>query len=417
MIVSVIGLGYIGLPTAALIASHGIKVNGIDVNPKIVNTINRGQIHIVEPDLDKLVQSSVQNGNLSASIHAEKADIFIIAVPTPFKDNHKPDLSYIESAAKSIAPFLENGNLVILESTSPVGATEKIREWIREVRPNLLFPEGDNNILSDVSIAYCPERVLPGNILHELVQNDRIIGGLSKACAKKALEFYKIFVKANCLVTDSRTAELSKLVENSSRDVNIAFANELSLICDKLEINVWELINLANHHPRVNILQPGPGVGGHCIAVDPWFIVDSAPNEAKIIKLARLVNDQKPNFVLQKVQQAVLNTSKDISKISIACLGLSFKPDIDDLRESPALEITKKIVNMGFEKQYIVEPNIEGLPAELKTKSSELVELQKAIVLSDILLLLVDHTSFKKMNLGLLSGKQIVDTRGTWSEK
>ena len=417
MIVSVIGLGYIGLPTAALIASHGIKVNGIDVNPKIVNTINKGQIHIVEPDLDKLVQSSVQNGNLSASIHAEKADIFIIAVPTPFKDNHKPDLSYIESAAKSIAPFLENGNLVILESTSPVGATEKIREWIREVRPNLLFPEGDNNILSDVSIAYCPERVLPGNILHELVQNDRIIGGLSKTCAKKALEFYKIFVKANCLVTDSRTAELSKLVENSSRDVNIAFANELSLICDKLEINVWELINLANHHPRVNILQPGPGVGGHCIAVDPWFIVDSAPNEAKIIKLARLVNDQKPNFVLQKVQQAVLNTSKDISKISIACLGLSFKPDIDDLRESPALEITKKIVNMGFEKQYIVEPNIEGLPAELKTKSSELVELQKAIVLSDILLLLVDHTSFKKMNLGLLSGKQIVDTRGTWSEK
>ena len=417
MIVSVIGLGYIGLPTAALIASHGIKVNGIDVNPKIVNTINKGQIHIVEPDLDKLVQSSVQNGNLSASIHAEKADIFIIAVPTPFKDNHKPDLSYIESAAKSIAPFLENGNLVILESTSPVGTTEKIREWIREVRPNLLFPEGDNNILSDVSIAYCPERVLPGNILHELVQNDRIIGGLSKACAKKALEFYKIFVKADCLVTDSRTAELSKLVENSSRDVNIAFANELSLICDKLEINVWELINLANHHPRVNILQPGPGVGGHCIAVDPWFIVDSAPNEAKIIKLARLVNDQKPNFVLQKVQQAVLNTSKDISKISIACLGLSFKPDIDDLRESPALEITKKIVNMGFEKQYIVEPNIEGLPAELKTKSSELVELQKAIVSSDILLLLVDHASFKKMNLGLLSGKQIVDTRGTWSEK
>ena len=417
MIVSVIGLGYIGLPTAALIASHGIKVNGIDVNPKIVNTINRGQIHIVEPDLDKLVQSSVQNGNLSASIHVEKADIFIIAVPTPFKDNHKPDLSYIESAAKSIAPFLENGNLVILESTSPVGTTEKIREWIREVRPNLLFPEGDNNILSDVSIAYCPERVLPGNILYELVQNDRIIGGLSRTCAKKALEFYKIFVKANCLVTDSRTAELSKLVENSSRDVNIAFANELSLICDKLEISVWELINLANHHPRVNILQPGPGVGGHCIAVDPWFIVDSAPNEAKIIKLARLVNDQKPNFVLQKVQQAVLNTSKDISKISIACLGLSFKPDIDDLRESPALEITKKIVNMGFEKQYIVEPNIEGLPAELKTKSSELVELQKAIVLSDILLLLVDHTSFKKMNLGLLSGKQIVDTRGIWSDK
>jgi UDP-N-acetyl-D-mannosaminuronic acid dehydrogenase len=415
--VSVIGLGYIGLPTAALIASYGIKVNGVDVNSKIINKINKGKIHIVEPDLDKLVQSSVENGNLSASIKVEKADVFIIAVPTPFKDNHIPDLSYIESAAKSIAPFLESGSLVILESTSPVGTTEKIRDWIRELQPNFCFPGDDNDILSDVSIAYCPERVLPGNILYELVQNDRIIGGLSKACAKKALEFYKIFVKADCLVTDSRTAELSKLVENSSRDVNIAFANELSLICDKLNINVWELINLANHHPRVNILQPGPGVGGHCIAVDPWFIVDSAPIESKIIKLARLVNDQKPDFVLEKVQQATLNISREISKISIACLGLSFKPDIDDLRESPALEITKKIANMGFKKLYVVEPNIADLPAELKTNSSELVELQKAIASSDILLLLVDHTPFKKMNLGLLSGKQIVDTRGTWSNK
>ena len=417
MQVSVIGLGYIGLPTAALIASHGIKVNGVDVNSKIVSTINKGKIHIVEPDLDKLVQSSVEEGNLSASMQVEKADVFIIAVPTPFKDNHKPDLSYIEFAAKSIAPFLESGNLVILESTSPVGTTEKIREWIRELQPNFCFPENDNDIPTDVSIAYCPERVLPGNILYELVQNDRIIGGLSKACSKKALDFYKIFVQADCLVTDSRTAELSKLVENSSRDVNIAFANELSLICDKLDINVWELITLANHHPRVNILQPGPGVGGHCIAVDPWFIVDSAPIESKIIKLARLVNDQKPEFVLEKVQQATLNINREISKIRIACLGLSFKPDIDDLRERPALEITKKIANMGFEKLYIVEPNITDLPDELKISSSELVELKRAIASSDILLLLVDHTSFKKMNLGLLSGKQIVDTKGAWSKK
>ena len=417
MQVSVIGLGYIGLPTAALIASHGIKVTGVDVDSKIVNTINQGKIHIVEPGLGKLVQSSVNAGNLFASIQAVKADVFIIAVPTPFKDKNKPDLSFIRSAAESIAPFIESGNLVILESTSPVGTTEKIKEWIKEVQKKSSDSCRDKNMIGDVAIAYCPERVLPGNILHELVQNDRIIGGLSKACAKKAVEFYKIFVKADCLVTDSRTAELSKLVENSFRDVNIAFANELSLISDKLGVNVWELINLANHHPRVNILQPGPGVGGHCIAVDPWFIVDSAPNEAKLIKLARLINDQKPNFVLQKVHQAVINTKKDISKISIACLGLSFKPDIDDLRESPSLEITKKIAAMGFKKQYIVEPNIIDLPLELKTSLSELVDLQKAIVSSDILLLLVDHTPFKKMNLELLSGKQIVDTRGAWSEK
>jgi len=351
MLVSVIGLGYIGLPTAALIASRGIKVSGVDLNPDIVKTINRGKIHIVEPDLDQLVKNSVLSGNLRAKTIADKADVFIISVPTPFKANHKPDLSYIESAVKAIAPILDKGNLVILESTSPVGTSEKIAEWIKEIRPEMALPELGKEIISDLHIAHCPERVLPGNILYELVQNDRIIGGISRESARKAVDFYKIFVKGDCLITDCRTAELSKLVENSYRDVNIAFANELSLICDKLNINVWELINLANRHPRVEILQPGPGVGGHCIAVDPWFVVDSAPHEAKIIKLARSVNDEKPNFVLKKIDEAIANSRKDVSELSIACLGLSFKPDIDDFRESPAMEISKKVSTIGFKRQ------------------------------------------------------------------
>ena len=413
MIVAVIGLGYIGLPTAALIASKGVKVVGVDINHHVVSIINQGKIHILEPDLDILVQSSVQSGNLRATTETEKADVFIIAVPTPLQGNHEPDLSYIKSAAKTIAPVLGKGNLVILESTSPVGTTEKLKEWMSEERPDLSFPEFGISSKVDVAVAHCPERVLPGNVVRELVENDRIIGGLTTRCAEKAREFYNTFIKADCLLTNSRTAELSKLVENSFRDVNIAFANELSLICDKLNLNVWELIKFANHHPRVNILQPGPGVGGHCIAVDPWFIVDSAPDEAKLIKLARLVNDEKPYFVIKKVNQAVSNISKDVSELSIACLGLSFKPDIDDLRESPALEIAKQVSKMCFKKQYIVEPNIKDLPDEFNSQFTELVELEKALVSSDILLLLVDHLPFKEINLSLLSGKQIIDTRGT----
>ncbi len=413
MIVTVIGLGYIGLPTAALIASKGIKVVGVDVNHHIVNTINKGKIHIVEPDLDILVRSSVQSGNLRATTETEKADIFIVAVPTPFQGDHKPDLSYIKSTAKAIAPVLGKGNLVILESTSPVGTTEKLTEWMSEERPDLSFPEFGINRIADVALAHCPERVLPGNVVRELVENDRIVGGMTTQCAEKAREFYNIFVKGDCLITDSRTAELSKLVENSFRDVNIAFANELSLICDKLNLDVWELIKFANHHPRVNILQPGPGVGGHCVAVDPWFIVDSAPDEAKLIKLARLVNDEKPNFVIKKINQAVSKISKVVPELSIASLGLSFKPDIDDLRESPALEIAKKVSKMGFKKHYIVEPNINDLPVEFNPQFAELVELEKALTSSDILLLLVDHVPFKEINLSLLSGKQVIDTRGT----
>jgi UDP-N-acetyl-D-mannosaminuronic acid dehydrogenase len=413
--VSVIGLGYIGLPTAAVLASRKVEVVGVDVNRHAVDSINKGEIHIVEPELDILVRAAVQTGLLKATMQTEKADAFMVAVPTPFKGDHEPDLSYIEFAAKAIAPVLEKGNLVILESTSPVGATEKMIGWMRELRPDLCFPVFGIEGEYDVSVAHCPERVLPGHIVRELVENDRIIGGVTKQCAERARALYKIFVKADCLVTDCRTAELSKLVENSFRDVNIAFANELSLICDKLEINVWKVIKLANRHPRVNILQPGPGVGGHCIAVDPWFIVDSAPDEAKLIHAARLVNDGKPNFVLEKVSSSVEALEKDKSGITVACFGLAFKPDIDDLRESPSLAIAQQLGLMGFAKVLLVEPNISEIPKGFDLENTELVGLESALQRADVVLLLVDHTLFKEMDLGLLSGKQVVDTRGVWA--
>jgi len=414
MIVSVIGLGYIGLPTAALVASNKIKVFGIDVNQDIVNSVNKGKIHIIEPNLEKLVFSAVKDGSLRASSDITNSDVYIVAVPTPFMQNHKPDLSYIRSASKSIAKVLKIGNLVILESTSPVGTSEKMMEWMKEERPDLSFPEVGKDVKSDVFIAHCPERVLPGNIIKELISNDRIIGGISKYCSEVAHDFYTKFVKGECLLTDCRTAEMCKLIENSFRDVNIAFANELSIICDKLDINVWDLIKLANHHPRVNILNPGPGVGGHCIAVDPWFIVDSAPDESKLIRMARVVNDNKPLFIIEKLKKIVKKMNLEQSDISIACLGLSFKPDIDDLRESPALDIVKKIYQMKFNKTYIVEPNIKKIPKSLQTL--ELVDLKFAITSADIVLLLVDHTEFKNLDLSILSGKHIIDTRGIWSK-
>jgi len=413
--VSVIGLGYIGLPTAAVLASRQIEVVGVDVNQQAVDTINRGEIHIVEPELDILVRASVQTGHLRATLEAEKADAFMVAVPTPFKGEHEPDLSYIESAAEAIAPVLEKGNVVILESTSPVGTTEKMMAWMQVIRPDLSFPRfGGDGSAADVSVAHCPERVLPGHVVRELVENDRIIGGVTEQCAERARELYKVFVEADCLITDCRTAELSKLVENSFRDVNIAFANELSLICDKLEINVWELIKLANRHPRVNILQPGPGVGGHCIAVDPWFIVDSAPDQARLIHTARQVNDSKPHFVLEKINLAVDATGKDRSALRIACLGLVFKPDIDDLRESPALEIARQVGLMGFAKLILVEPNIDEMPEGFDRQTVELDDLNSALSEVELVVLLVDHTPFKEMDLGMLSGKQVVDTRGIW---
>ena len=417
MIISVIGLGYIGLPTAAILASTKVSVIGVDVNEKVVDTINKGEIHIIEPELDALVHSAVKNGNLRATSKPEKSDVFMLAVPTPFKANYKPDLSYIESACRAIAPVLKQGNLVILESTSPVGTTEKMIDWLSAERPDLSFPEfGSDKFSADISIAHCPERVLPGNVVRELRENDRIIGGVTSHCAEMASNLYKLFVNAKCLITDCRTAELSKLVENSFRDVNIAFANELSLICDKLDINVWELIKLANHHPRVNILKPGPGVGGHCIAVDPWFIVDSAKDESKLIRTARLVNDSKPSFILDKLNQAILEMGTKISEISITCLGLSFKPNIDDLRQSPALEIAKKISLMSFKKLYLVEPNIFIMPNCFEDDNDiELVSLEFAVNSSDIVVLLVDHNEFNQIDLDLLSDKYVIDTCGIWS--
>jgi UDP-N-acetyl-D-mannosaminuronic acid dehydrogenase len=417
MKVSVIGLGYIGLPTSALMASHGIEVVGVDINQNIVDIVNKGKIHIVEPGLDILVRTSVKAGHLRATISLEKSDAFMIAVPTPFKGDHEPDLSYVELAVKTIAPLLEKGNVVILESTAPVGSTEKMLEWMQAIRPDLCFPRFDEVEADlDISVAHCPERVLPGNVVQELVENDRIIGGITRQCAERAREIYNVFVEGDCLVTDCRTAELSKLVENAFRDVNIAFANELSLISDKLEINVWELIRLANRHPRVNILQPGPGVGGHCIAVDPWFIINSAPNEAKLIHTARLVNDSKPQFVLEQINLAEIALGKERAEINVACLGLAFKPDIDDFRESPALYIALQVSKMGFSKQYLVEPNINQIPNDFNHNSIELVDLDKALIGADIIVLLVHHKQFKEINPDLLLGKQVIDTRGLWSK-
>ncbi|TLX49907.1 UDP-N-acetyl-D-mannosamine dehydrogenase [Pseudoalteromonas ruthenica] len=409
--VSVIGLGYIGLPTAAVVASRGINVIGVDVNQQAVDTINEGKIHIVEPDLDIVVRGVVATGNLRATTEAQRADAFMVAVPTPFKDNDsgpvEADLSYIQSAAKAIAPVLEKGNLVVLESTSPVGATEQLAAWLSEARPDLSFPQqvGDN---ADIKIAHCPERVLPGYVLQELVSNDRIIGGMSQACSKRAVELYENFVRGECIITNARTAEMAKLTENSFRDVNIAFANELSLICDKLKINVWELIRLANRHPRVNILNPGPGVGGHCIAVDPWFIVSSAPEQAKLIKQARLVNDGKPSYVVEQIKQA----ADEFKRPVIACLGLSFKADIDDLRESPALDIVSDLAQQQIGAVLAVEPNIDELPSHLGAQGVELTSLEQALELANIVVVLVDHKQFKNADKTEFARKVVIDTRG-----
>jgi UDP-N-acetyl-D-mannosaminuronic acid dehydrogenase len=418
--ISVIGLGYIGLPTAAMFASRKKKVIGVDVNQHAVDTINKGQIHIVEPDLDMLVHTAVTEGYLRATINPEHADAFLIAVPTPFLpianegDIPEPDLKYIEAAAKAIAPVLKKGDLVILESTSPVGATEQMAQWLAQARTDLTFPQTSGEE-SDIRVAHCPERVLPGHVVRELVENDRVIGGLTNKCSEAAVELYKTFVKGDCVITNARTAEMAKLTENSCRDVQIAFANELSIICDKLDIDVWELISLANRHPRINILQPGPGVGGHCIAVDPWFIVAKTPAEAQLIHTARIVNDSKPEWVVNKVKIAITdflqaNSNKTVKDLKIACYGLAFKPDIDDLRESPAFDIAQKIANMHTGSVFAVEPNIESKPQKLV--NVELTSFEKAIVDADIHVLLVDHKQFKigKPNNGL-----IIDTKGIWS--
>lgn len=407
--IAVVGLGYIGLPTASMLATKGHQVLGIDINPRTVDTINQGNIHIVEPDLDLLVRSAVGSGNLRASLQPEEADTFILAVPTPFKQtagNPKtPDLTYIDQATRAIAPFLRPGNLVVLESTSPVGTTELLRNIIAELRPDLFGSEPGNSQLQPLYIAHCPERVLPGHIIRELVDNDRIVGGIDRASGEKAKEMYGTFCNGSIFVTDAKTAELAKLTENSFRDVNIALANELSLICDKLGVNVWELIDLANKHPRVNILSPGPGVGGHCIAVDPWFIVSAAPQEARLIRTAREVNDHKPTWVLDKVRAKAARFNDPV----IGCLGLAFKANIDDLRGSPALEITRELIASGIGRVMACEPNIDDSFNEFPLYSTAEV-LREA----DILLVLVDHDEFKSVSWEMLKEKMVIDTRGIW---
>jgi UDP-N-acetyl-D-mannosaminuronic acid dehydrogenase len=416
--ISVIGLGYIGLPTAAVLASRKIKVIGVDVNQHAVDTINRGEIHIVEPDLDIVVQSVVQQGYLRATTRPEPADAFLIAVPTPFKDGHQPDMGYIESACKSIAPVIKRGDLVILESTSPVGATEQMAAWLAEARPDLSFPQTQGEA-SDIRVAHCPERVLPGHVLRELVQNDRVIGGMTPKCSKAATGLYKTFVEGECVITNARTAEMCKLTENSFRDANIAFANELSVICDKLRIDVWELIRLANRHPRVKILQPGPGVGGHCIAVDPWFIVSATPHEARLIRTAREVNDSKPEWVITKVKAAVVdylqaNPSKTSKDVIIACFGLSFKPDIDDLRESPSLAIAESLCELHAGPLLVVEPNIRTIPERLAARA-RLVDMFQAISEAQVLVVLVPHSAFRQLKIEPADGHAIVDACGLLS--
>ncbi len=394
--ICVLGLGYIGLPTSAIMAAKGFQVLGIDVNPKVVETINNGRIHITEPDLDLFVRAAVQSGRLRASLTPEAADVFIIAVPTPFKEGKKPEMSFVEQATQAICPVLQPGNLVILESTSPPQTCKKI---IGPILEKAGFRPG-----KDIFVAHCPERVLPGQIMREVVENDRVIGGLTPESAEKAREIYGTFVTGQIHITDSTTAEMVKLVENSFRDVNIAFANELSIICETLNLNVWELIKLANLHPRVSILRPGPGVGGHCIAVDPWFIVDACPQEARLIKTARIVNDSKPDFVVTRIKQAAERFKKPV----IGIFGLSYKQDIDDLRESPALKIAHRVSEEKLGQMYVCEPFIKS------HADFELMEAEKLLRLADIIVLLVPHRQFKNFDRELLKPKIVIDTCGIW---
>lgn len=453
--VCVLGLGYIGLPTASIFATRGLKVFGVDVRPDVVEIINRGGLHFHEPDLDVLVRAAVGSGNLRAGIAPQAADVFIIAVPTPFSHGPKgekiPDLSFVEQATRALAPQVAPGNLVILESTSPVGTTEKVRDWLYEelarggragsqlrvagsqgadeqmTESGERRTEGGKGPKEQTTIndeqrraaeaefpllfAHCPERVLPGNMLKELVANDRIAGGLTPAAGKASKELYQKFCTGEIFITDARTAEMAKLTENSYRDVNIAFANELSLICDHLQIDVWELIRLSNRHPRVKILQPGPGVGGHCIAVDPWFIVHSAPDVSPLIRTAREVNDSKPHHIVKRVKAAAAKLKQPV----IACLGLAFKADIDDLRESPAMEITVEIAKRGLGRVLAVEPHVKELPPSLaKLANVSFTGADDAVRQADILVLLVNHRQFSDIDRALLRDKVVIDTRGFW---
>lgn len=408
--VCVVGLGYIGLPTAALVASRGLKVTGVDIDPAIVATVGEGRVHIAEADLDGLVQKCVLSGRLTARLEPERADVFLIAVPTPLSENKRPSVDHVYAAARSIAPRLDRRSLVIIESTCPVGTTEKVCEILADLRPDLKFPSRGSRGEPDVAVAYCPERVLPGRILMELVQNDRCIGGLTPSCAARARDFYELFVRGECIETSARTAEMVKLTENAFRDTNIAFANELSLVCDRLHVDVWDVINLANRHPRVEILKPGPGVGGHCIAVDPWFIVDGAPKEARMIRTAREVNDGKAGYVFDRARR-LIDTHPDSPVI---CLGLAFKADVDDLRESPALAIVERLADVYGERISVVDPFVQELPAELQRRGVRKLSLGEALLEDGVLILLVDHTAFRRMDAWRRSNAVFYDTRGIW---
>lgn len=410
--IAVIGLGYVGLPTAAVFASHGLKVLGVDVDRRKVDLVNQGRAPIVEPDLETLIKGCVSAGMLEASTTPNAADAFIIAVPTPFTAAKEPDLTYVEAATRAIAPFVAKGNLVIVESTSPVGTTEQVSAWLAETRPDLSFPHAAGEG-ADVQIAHSPERVLPGRVLLELVANDRVIGGISRRCAERAARLYRLAVHGECLLTTARTAELVKLAENAYRDVNIAFANELALVCKRLGIDVWEAIELANHHPRVNVLKPGPGVGGHCIAVDPWFIVASAPNETDLIRAARKVNDAQPGNVVSDILDAARNRKISV----IACLGLAYKADIDDMRESPSVAVVRDLAKVGGLRLMVVEPNVDDLPEQIAgLPGVEMATLDEAVQLADVVVLLTDHRPFAQVDRAKLEsdGKTVIDTRGLW---
>ena len=408
--ICVVGLGYVGLPTAAMIAGRGVQVIGVDINTDSVETINRGRIHIVEPGLEDLVNGAVTSGNLKAALAPEAADAFIIAVPTPFTDGHKPDLSHLRAAANALARVLKEGDLIVIESTSPVGTTRAFSQWLAGHRPDLTFPH-DSGEKARVAVAHSPERVLPGNVLRELARNDRVVGGLSPRCSARAAELYQIFVEGECLITDAATAELVKLAENSYRDVNIAFANELSRVAGRLGVDVWDVVELANRHPRVDILKPGPGVGGHCIAVDPWFIVDSAPDETDLIRAARRVNDAKPAYIAR----LVLDAAQGRDRPAVACLGLAYKAETDDLRQSPAVEIVRLLADGLKGDILVVEPHVNAIPESLEGLAGvRLVDLEEAISKAQIVVLLTDHAAFSSMDKSMLQGKAVIDTRGAW---
>jgi UDP-N-acetyl-D-mannosaminuronic acid dehydrogenase len=408
----VVGLGYIGLPTAALIASRGMNVLGVDTKEDVVKTVASGAIHISEPDLDGLVQKVVSSGSLVTSTKPEPADVFIIAVPTPIDSANKPDLTSVNAAVESIVDVLAPGNLVILESTSPIGTTESIAKTIHQRRPDLNVGGIDKEDGATISVAYCPERVLPGRILTELINNDRCIGGITPWCTRRAQRFYKTFVRGACVPTTARAAELVKLTENAFRDTNIAFANELSLICDRFDINVWEVIDLANRHPRVNVLRPGPGVGGHCIAIDPWFIIDSAPDLARVMRTSREVNNSKTMSIIERAQTLI----EDHPYASIACCGLTFKANIDDLRESPAMDVAVHLAAKYGSRIKVVEPNLPQLPPELEKYGASFMNIDDALRNCEIAVLLVDHDEFKMVPLAERRHLDVIDTRGIWQD-